>query len=425
MSILSSLYTGASGMTAHGGAIGIVGDNIANASTIGFKRSRADFADVLGGNLGGQRLGAGVRLGGADSMFEQGSIQQTGGTFDLAIRGNGMFAVKGAHGGQTQTYYTRDGRFGLDNQGYVTNEQGLRLQGYMIDDAGAVATSATDLDLAGHESPPVATTAANLSYNLDSTKPVAAAWNPAAPAGTSQTSVTVHDSLGNEHKVDIYFLNQGGGKWEWHATVDGGELNGGTAGTPTEIATGTVEFNAAGALDKETPGASSASFVGAAAGQAIKFDFGDAITTDGGTGISGTTQYAQGFATNGVKVDGRAAGKLTDVSIGDDGTMTGTFDNGDTHAIAQVALATFGAEQELTRAGDGLYTESAGSGQPLLAAAGNGGRGAISQGALEGSNVDLGNELVTMIAYQRAFQANSKTVTTADEMLAQIAELVR
>jgi flagellar hook protein FlgE len=207
--------------------------------------------------------------------------------------------------------------------------------------------------------------------------------------------------------------------------VDGGELTGGTPGTLTEIATGTLTFNNAGALAAQTTTASSASFVGATPNQAIAFDFGDAIVTDGGTGRSGTTQTAGAFAVDGLDVDGRAPGNLSDVQVADDGTVRGVYDNGDSHDIARVALALFGAEGELTRSGDGLYAESSTSGQPLVGAAGTGGRGAIAGGALEGSNVDLGAELVTMIAYQRAFQANVKTVTTADEMLAEVAQIKR
>lgn len=427
MSILSSLYTGASGMTAHGGAIGIVGDNIANVSTIGFKRSRADFADILGGSLGGQRLGAGVRLGGPDAQFDQGSIQQTGGALDLAIRGEGMFVVKGQQGGQTGTFYTRDGRFSLDNQGFMVDAHGLRLQGYTIDATGTAATSPSDLQLDGAESPPVATTKAGISLNLDSREPVAAAWDPTDPDNTSthHTSMTVHDSLGNSHQVQLYLRNQGGGAWEWHAMVDGAEVTGGVPGTDSEIATGTLTFDASGRLDTEAMTSSSVSFVGATPNQAIAFDFGDALTTDGGTGLAGTTQFAEDFDVNGLDVDGRSAGKLLGVEVADDGTVIGTYDNGDTHDIAQVALAMFGAAEELTRAGDGLYAESSASGQPLVAAAGSGGRGALTSGALEGSNVDLGAELVTMIAYQRAFQANVKTVTTADEMLAEVAQIKR
>lgn len=427
MTILNSLYTGASGMTAHGGAIGVVGDNIANVSTIGFKRSRADFADVLGGSLGGQRLGAGVRLGSVDTQFEQGSIQQTGAPLDLAIRGQGLFVVQGQHGGQTSSYYTRDGRFELDNQGFVVDGRGLRLQGYMIDGTGAVATAATDLDLAGHDSPAVATTKAQISLNLDPDDVVGPAFDPLDPGTTSNysTSATVYDSLGKSHQIDLHFRKQASGQWEWHAMADGGDITGGTAGTPSQIASGTLTFNASGALDTETVIASSASFIGAVPNQAIAFDFGDAITTDGGTGLDGSTQQAGTEGITGLAIDGHSAGKLHEIVVDDDGTVRGVYDNGDTHALAKVALALFGAEQELTRAGDGLYEESSASGQPLLASAGSAGRGALTAGALESSNVDLGAELVTMIAYQRAFQANVKTVTTADEMLAEVAQLKR
>ncbi len=427
MSIFTSLYTGSSGMSAHGAAIGVVGDNIANVSTIGFKRSRAGFADVLGGSIRGQRLGAGVRMGSVDQQFEQGSIQQSGGTFDLAVRGRGMFVVSGTHDGRAAQYYTRDGRFSLDNGGFVVSPGGMRLQGYLIDATGQTATAATDLQLAGQTSPPAATVTANLGINLDSAEVVGPVWDPTNPAGTSNysTSATVYDSLGAAHRVETYFRTNGGGAWEWHAMVDGAELTGGVAGTPTEIASGTLQFNTDGALDVETTTASSADFIGATPGQAIAFDFGDAITTDGGTGRTGTTQYAQASAVTALDIDGHAAGSLVDVTIAEDGTITGMFDNGDTRALARVALALFGDEEGLTRAGDGVWSESSASGQPLVAAAASGGRGALSSGALEGSNVDLGDELVTMIAYQRAFSANVKTVTTADEMLAEVANIKR
>lgn len=427
MSILTSLYTGASGMGAHGGAIGVVGDNIANVSTIGFKRGRAVFADVLGGSLGGQRLGAGVRLAGIDQQFGQGAIQQTGGTLDLAIRGRGMFAVSGSHDGRAATYYTRDGRFSLDASGHMVDIRGLRLQGYPIDAAGVMSTAPGDLRLAGQTAPPVATAIANLAVNLDASATPPAAWDPTDPQGTSNfaTSATVYDSLGAPHRVDLYFRAQGGGAWEWHAMVDGGELTGGTPGVATEIASGALTFTPSGALDTETTNAASADFLNAQPGQVIAFDFGDAITTDGGTGLLGSTQFASGSAVRALDIDGHGAGALVDVVITDDGTITGLFDNGETRALARVALALFGDEEGLTRAGDGLYAESSASGQPLMAAAATGGRGAISGGALEGSNVELGDELVTLIAYQRAFQANVKTVTTADEMLAEVASIKR
>ncbi len=427
MSIFTSLWIGNSGLAAHGDALSVVGDNIANASTVGFRGSRARFADVLGGTgADGQGLGGGVRAGGPQTLFGQGSIEQTGVDLDLAIRGGGFFVVRGAHDGVDGSYYTRDGRMGLDVDGYVVNPGGLRLQGYAIDAAGVVSSSPGDLQLQA-QSEPVATTAASLAVNLDAGAAVGPAWDPLDPGGTSNhsTSLTVYDSLGTAHRVDVYYRAQGGGAWEWHAMVDGGELTGGTPGTPTEIASGTLQFTTAGALDVETAAASSASFAGATAGQAITFDFGDAITTDGGTGLTGSTQYAAAFDVSAVTQDGYGSGSLVDLQLADDGTITGMFSNGQSRALAQVALASFASQDGLRREGDQLFAATRASGEALVGAAASGGRGAVSGGALERSNVDLGTELVTMIAYQRAFSANARTVSTADEMLVEVNNLKR
>jgi flagellar hook protein FlgE len=427
MSIFTSLFTGSSGVAAHGAAISVVGDNIANVSTFGFKSSRAGFADVLGGQIGRSRLGAGVVVDGTQTQFGQGSLQQTGGVLDLAIRGRGFFVLGGTHDGQAGQYFSRDGRFALDDEGNVVNPQGLRLQGYPIDSAGVQSVQLGDLAFGGRQTPPAATTAAAMSVNLDSTEPAAPAWDPLDPATTSSyaTSVTVYDSLGAAHRSDVYFASNGAGGWAWHAMVDGGELTGGTAGVPTEIASGNLTFTPTGALDTETMTFSSADFLGATPGQAIAFDFGDAITTDGGTGLTGTTQFAGPSSVASLDVDGFGFGTLVDLAVSDDGTVEGVFSNGQRRAIARVALANFTSEDGLARGGDSLFTETVNSGEPLIDAAATGGRGAISGGALEASNVDLSDQLVTMIAYQRAFQANVRTVTTADEMLAEIANIKR
>lgn len=427
MSLLTSLFTGASGMSAHGSAIGVVGDNIANVSTTGFKRTRAAFADVLGGSLSGQRLGAGVRIGRLQTQFDQGTVQETGGMLDMAIRGDGYFVVRGNHNGQLANFYSRDGRFALDKTGTVVNSGGLKLQGYLIDPAGTRATAPSDLQLAGLSAPPVATTSADISLQLDSRSvPPTLPFNATDPSTYNYaTTVTVYDSLGAPHAVQLFARANGAGAWAWHAMVDGGELAGGTAGTLTQIATGSLGFNTNGALATEAVTSSSADFLNATPGQAIAFDFGDAITTDAGTGRAGTTQSAAANSVLGVAIDGRPTGALVDLTIADDGTITGVFDNGDTRALAQVALAKFGAETGLTRAGDGLFAETSTSGQPLVDVAGAGGRGAISGGAIEASNVDLSEELVTLIAYQRAFSANTRTVTTADEMLAEVSNIKR
>ena len=426
MSINNSLYIGISGLQAHGDAISIVGDNIANVSTVGFKRDRASFDDMLGGELASQRLGGGVRLGASQTMWDQGAITPTGNPLDVAISGGGMFVVKGNHSGQLGQFYTRDGRFQIDDTGFVTNQQGLRLQGFSIDTAGNRSLSIGDLPLGARASPPVATTKAAMTVNLDATSTVPAAFDQANPNATSNyaTSETVYDSLGSAHHVQVYFRAQGNGAWEYHAMVDGGELAGGTPGTLTEIADGNLTFDTAGALQTQTLNTSSADFLNATPGQAIQFTFGDDIAS-GGTGLAGSTQFSAASSVNGLDINGRSSGKLTSLQIADDGKITGVFDNGDKILVAQVALASFANNDGLQSVGDGLTTESTTSGKALIDLPGTGARGSLVSGALEGSNVDLSNELVTLIAYQRAFEANAKTVTTADEMMADVNNLKR
>ncbi len=428
MSISSNLYIGTSGLSAHGDAIGIVGDNIANVSTVGFKSSRAGFADVLGGvSANGQRVGVGVQLGSVESRFGQGSIQQTGGPLDMAIRGEGFFVLKGNNAGVPGQYYSRDGRFSLDAEGFVSNTNGLRLQGYAIAPDGTQSSSIGDLELGAGQNPPLPSSTVDMVLNLDGTAVAPAAFDPLNPDTTSNfaTSMTVYDSLGTERRVDLYFRTSGAGGWEWHAMVDGSDVTGGTAGTPVEAATGTLQFTANGELDVETPGAATVNFLGAAAGQSIAFDFGDAITTDGGTGLTGTTQFSGPSSVSSLNQNGYGFGDLVDISVSDDGTMQGLFSNGQRRALARVALADFTSENGLARAGGALFNETPDSGQALIDSAAVGGRGAITSGALEMSNVDLATELVTMISYQRAFSANAKTVTTADEMLAEVSSLKR
>lgn len=424
MSIFNSLYIGVNGLQAHGDAISIVGDNIANASTVGYKRDRAQFSDMLGGVIDGQRAGGGVHLGASQTMFQQGQITTTGSPLDMAINGHGLFVVKGNHDGRTASYYTRNGQFSPDSTGFIVNPGGLRLQGYAIDTTGVRSQNVGDIDISNRQSPAVATTTANMTLNLDSqsvTPPLP--WDPANPTATSNysTSSTTYDSLGKAHQTQIYFRDNGGGAWEFHAMVDGGDVTGGTPGVQSEIGTGTLTFNTNGALASQTA-TSSANFVNATPGQNIAFKFGDDIAS-GGTGLAGTTQYASTSAVSATDIDGRASGKLTDVVVNSDGTIMGTFDNGQTAKLAQVAIASFQNEAGLTRGGDNLYAESADSGQPLVDSAGTGGRGSIAGGSLEASNVDLSNELVTLIAYQRAFEANSKTITTANEMMQTVSNL--
>ena len=425
MSIWSSLYTGRSGLTAHGDAINVVGNNIANVSTVGFKAGSANFNDILGARTGsGQALGAGVQIGSVSQAFGQGSFIQSGGALDYAIQGGGFFEVVGDNGVENK-YYTRNGRFSLNADGLVVNEQGLRLQGYQVDADGEITGATGDISISG-QSAPAATTAASIDLNLNPNTTGAGPWAPLDPSGTSdyQTSITVYDSLGNSREVQMYFVNNGGGAWEWHAMVDGAALNGGTPGTMTEIADGTLTFDTNGLLDTEALNASSADFLGATPGQAIQFDFGDAITTDGGTG-AGSSQVAGESSVESTDIDGREPGELLDIITSDDGTISGLYSNGETEPLAKLVIASFRAPENLAAQGDQLWVASRDSGQAMLGEPGTSGRGSIASNALEGSNVDLGEELVTLIAYQRAFQANARTISTADEMLTEVANLKR
>jgi flagellar hook protein FlgE len=412
MTIGNSLWIGVSGLMAHGEAISTVGDNIANVSTVGFKRSRAMFNDLLGGELNNSRLGGGVYLGGNQSIWQQGTLSQTGNPLDVGISGNGMFVVNGNHAGRDGQFFTRDGRFKLDESGTLVTQNGMRVQGYGITN-GARGTSIGDLALGGRQSPPVATTNVEMTLNLDSNATMQT-YDPTNPNGTSSysTSVTVYDSLGAPHQATVHFTKTPANDWEWHATVDGAEV-GGTAGTPVEIANGTMAFDANGNMTTQQTLSSSASFTNAAANQSIAFDF------------TGTTQNSGASVISASNVDGHSAGSLLDVRINPDGTVEGIYDNGDTIAIAQLALADFASNEGLNRQGDGLYAATRESGQALIDVAGSGGRGSLMSGALEQSNVDLSSELVQLIAYQRAFQANSKTVTTADEMMLEVTNLKR
>lgn len=417
MSIWTSLLTGTNGLNAYEQAIGVVGDNIANVSTTAYRASRASFEDILGGSAAnGQRNGAGVRMSGPEMMLGPGALQQTGRDLDLAVRGNGFFVLQGEHNGIHGQYFTRDGRFKLDKDGFVVNNEGLRLRGYMLDPTGNAVPTEGDLAIAT-QGPPRATQNAELQLNLlASAVPPADPFDPAAAETTSNysTSMDVFDSLGQRHRADVYFRTAGNGTWEWYAFVDGAETTGGTAGTRVQIAGGTLTFDGDGNLSLQQPTAGlDADFINANQNQVINFDF------------TGTTQNAGDFDVRSADEDGFPPGTLVGLDITDDGTLFARYSNGERASTARIALAAFGEEGALRRAGGQLYTATRESGDPSIAAAGTGQRGAVSAATLEGSNVDLGAELVTLIAYQRAFQANAKTVTSADEVLTELTNLKR
>ncbi|MEM6730075.1 MAG: flagellar hook protein FlgE [Myxococcota bacterium] len=432
MSILRSMYSASSGLQAHGKAMDVVSDNIANVNTIGFKAGRGRFEDVLGKAIGevpaAGLSGNGSMLAGVDQLFGQGALLGTGVSTDMAIQGDGFFMVEGNFQGVDGRFFSRAGQFNLDERGFLVNPQGLRVQGYLADPSGTIGSQVTDITVPPTFTvPPRVTANVNVAANLDSSAVVPPAFDPTNAQATSNfsTSVTVHDSLGEGHNVDMFFRNAGGGTWEWYATVDGARITGGTAGTPEVEASGTLQFTTDGALDVETTAASSFDFINATAAQAITFDFGDAITTDAGTGLTGLTNYASPSSVVQLEQDGYSSGALAGIVVDQDGLVTGTFTNGERRALAQVAVARFQNNQGLLRSGAGLYSRSEDSGLELVGQAGTGGRGSVVGQSLEQSNVDLAREFVDMINFQRGFQANSRTIRTADELLTEVVNLKR
>jgi flagellar hook protein FlgE len=432
MSILRSLNIGVSGLRANSDALSVTGDNIANVNTVGFKRQRGVFEDVLGRSIATfdaeQGAGAGTRLAHVEQMWAQGALVTTDSPTDLAIQGDGFFVVQGSLAGANTRYYTRAGQFHIDNSGAIVNTEGLRLQGYTADATGAMGATIGDLIVNQGTVPASATTTARLAVNLDSNDAVPALpFDVTNPSGTSNFSnnLTVYDSLGNGHEVTVYYAKTGSNAWDWHALVDGGELTGGTAGVPTEGATGTLTFTTNGALDTETSAATTWNFLNATAGQTIAFDFGTSITTDAGTGLDGSTQFASPEATIALEQNGYAAGSIAGISIAQDGTVMGIFSNDQQRALGQVVTADFANVNGLERAGQGLWIQTLDSGEALIGPADTAGRGGIVSGALEQANVDLGTEFVNLITYQRGFQANSRVITTADEMYGELVNIKR
>ncbi len=428
MALLTALSSGTTGLESASAQLSVVGDNIANANTVGFKAGRADFEDALSQSFIGSngQIGLGSQIESVQKVLTQGALNATGVATDLALQGNGFFIVSGDYNGQNASYYTRAGQFTVDQNGYMVNQQGLRVEGFSADPSGALSGSLGDLLVGTASAQPHSTGTVTIKANLQADAAVPAAWDPLNPSATSNfsTSVTVYDSLGAAHATQVFFRKTGTGTWEWHAMTDGGGLTGGTAGQLTEIAGGTLTFDTQGRLATVTQ-ASNFNPLGANDPQPLTFNFGDPTGPTGGTGLAGVTQFAAASATTFIGQDGFGSGQLSDIQIDPLGKISGVFTNGQTRVLGQVAVAGFSAPDQLTRAGGNLMQQSQASGQPVIGAPGAGGLATVISGSLEQSNVDIANEFVTMIAAQRAFEANSKTITTADQLLSELIQMKR
>jgi flagellar hook protein FlgE len=443
MSLVGSLYVGASGLDASSTELSVVGDNIANSGTVGFKAARTVFADAMAQQLvsADGQVGLGVTTLTVQKLFSQGGFTTTGLATDVAIQGNGLFVLRGNHGGEEGTFYTRNGQFTIDKNGYLTNLEGLRVQGLQADSLGTVTSGLLgDLQVGNASAPAKATDSITIRGNLDQTA-IPPTWDPTNPKETSNftTSMTVYDSLGKAIQLDIYFCKNDAagtqpgdsGDWTYHVMTDGVNLafqaDGTTpavAGTATQVATGTMRFDTSGRLISNTTDSQGFYPKDSVGPQTLGFNFGSGTAT-GGSGLDGLTQYAATSAVSFVTQAGSSSGSLSSISIGQDGTITGGFTNGQTRTLGQLIIANFKAPDQLGRVGSTLYVEKPTSGPPTLGTPATADRGSVTAGTLEQSNVDISSEFIRMIAAQRNFQANAKTLTTADQLLAELMQLKR
>ena len=400
-----------SGLTAESTALSTIANNLANQNTVGYKDKVVLFSDLFYQNLGTTgsgdpiQVGAGTEVGSMPSLFTQGSVSSTGVPTDVAIQGSGFFAVQDASG---VVSYTRAGDFSVDANNYLVTSEGQQVLGYPAVN-GVVNTGAGVAPLqlgAGTISPPTATTNVQLTTNL----------NAAANVGdTFSTPITVYDSLGASHVLTFTYTNTGPGAWNYSITIPAADVGG--TGNPVVVKSGKLAFDSNG--DLTTPAADVA---GISIGTGTTGALADGASTltfkwqlyNNGTGLM--TQVAAPSSTSSSNQDGAGSGSLVNFSIGSDGTITGSFSNGKTQALGQIALATFANNDGLQLQGNTDFTPTLASGQAVIGAAGTGGRGTLSGGALELSTVDIATEFANLIVAQRGFEADAKAVTTFDQI---------
>lgn len=428
MGVLSSLYTGVSGLTAQGEALGVIGDNIANANTIGFKASRAEFQDIISKNLkgilGGNQIGRGVKIGAVNPLLSQGNVDATEKSTDLAISGDGYFVLRGTDG----ETYSRDGSFHFDREGYLVSNDGQRVQGFEADENGKVINKVGDIKFPRALIPAKATSEIVMDLNLDSRVEVGKVFNPEDPYSTSHysTGVEVFDSQGNKHLMTMFFNKSADRAWDVRGMIDGKEVMGGQPGKMSEVMTAKLTFTVDGKLDTEQITKQAFNFAGGALqNQQVKVDFGDSITTDKGKGLNGTKQYGKDSDLISWRQDGAAAGTITNMSFNDEGVLTALYTNGQARDLAQISLAKFENPEALFKVGNNRLKESRDSGAGAIGKARQAGRGQLFAKSLERSTVDLATEFVNLIQNQRGFQANAKTITTTDELLNEVIQLKR
>ena len=424
--MMRSLYAGVTGLRNHQTRLDVIGSNIANVNTVGFKKSRVTFRDALYQNLRGasspqanrggtnpQQIGLGMNLSTVDVIQDGSSSQSTGKTTDLCIQGNGFFVISDG----SRNYFTRAGNFDFDTQGnYVSMSNGFKVMGYLADANGALnLDNLVPISTLNYKTlAPKATAEVNLSGNLDATLPVYDVLDPTTFTGQKIIPKSVYDSLGYEHTLTLTLTKTGVGAWDIGWEIDNGDGTTETGGPDAFTFDSTGKLDVAGGSINEinitTTGINAAT---GANEMGITVDFSVLSQYD-----SENTAWAE-------SQDGYQQGDLDNYTIDVTGTIMGKYSNGLTQNIGQVATSSFQNPGGLLEVGETMFAQSNNSGDAQIGQPGLSGRGSIIPGSLEMSNVDLSQEFTDMIVTQRGFQANSRIITTSDEMLQELVNLKR
>jgi flagellar hook protein FlgE len=408
---MSSFSIALSGLTADSDALDVVGNNLANLNTTGYKNNDVSFYDLLQQSIAGgsTQIGGGVSAPQTERVFSQGSIQATGNNYDAAIDGNGFFVVQDPNG---QTLYTRAGNFSLDANGNIVTATGQFVQGWtaengVLNTSGPVGTITIPSNAL---QTPSATQNMSLSLNLN------AAGVVNQPSGSFSTSIQVFDSLGVSHDLTVSFTEASPGNWTYNVDIPGQDLTSGTAGTPSNVATGTLTFDANGNLTSPTaPAQVPISITGLSDG-ASDMTVNWNLATQAGNGTPLITQYAATSAVSASTQDGVPASQVTQVSIANGGAITAQFSNGNQVVIGQLALASVSNPDSLISVGQNNYEVGAGTATPVVGVPGTGTLGQVDGGSLETSTVDIATQFTNLIVYQNSYEANSKVISTVDQI---------
>ena len=407
-----SFQQGLSGLSASSKSLEAIGNNVANANTVGFKQSQAVFSDVYAASLSGtgtSQIGIGTQLSEVVQQFTQGNVTASNNPLDIAINGGGFFRMS-TNGAIS---YARNGQFQLDKSGYIVNSSGSRLTGYVADSRGILSTGApADINIRTSDLPPQTTTTVDAVLNLDSRQsvPITTPFDINDPTTyNNATSVSVYDSLGNAHVLQTFYVKTAAGAWDVYAAADQSLINGGAA-------IGSLAFGTDGAL---TPASQAALPINAS----IPVTTGATPVLAVGLDFTNTTQFGSTFSVNKLDQDGFTSGRLSGFGVGPDGTVTGRYTNGQSAVLGQVVLAAFSNPNGLKPMGGNLWTETSESGSPMVGAPESGNLGALQSNAVEDSNVDLTAELVNMITAQRNYQANAQTIKTQDQVMQTLVNL--